>query len=352
MVCRRRTHRPRLRGALTALPVLLVAVFAAGPVAANEQAAAAYGAREDVRQFAAGIAEREGLDLSWIERQLAQAQRSPAVQRLIMPAAAGVAKNWATYRTRFVEPERISAGAAFWRANEDALRRAEERWGVPPEIVVGILGVETYYGRIMGRHRTIDALATLSFDFPSGRSDRSDFFRQELEAFLVLSAREGADPQAARGSYAGAIGLPQFMPSSINRFAIDFDGDGHVDLQNSAADAIGSVAHYLAQFGWVSGMPTHYEVAVPADLVDRAVLLAPDIVPSFTPAQFSERGAVLPESARTHDGPLALVMVENGDAAPSYFAGTRNFYVVTRYNRSSYYALAVIALGEAVRYAR
>jgi membrane-bound lytic murein transglycosylase B len=155
-----------------------------------------------------------------------------------------------------------------------------------------------------------------------------------------------------RGSYAGAIGLPQFMPGSINRWAVDFDGDGRIDLLGSAADTIGSIANYLAGFGWQRGLPTHYEVTVPLDDADRSALLAPDIVPSFSAAQFAERKAVLSEPARAHEGLLALVMVENGDAAPSYVAGTRNFYVVTRYNWSSYYALAVITLGEAVRQAR
>ena len=204
----------------------------------------------------------------------------------------------------------------------------------------------------MGNYRVLDALATLGFDFPSGRSDRSAFFRSELEEFLAFAQREGRDTGSLRGSFAGAVGLPQFMPGSINRWAVDFDGDGRIDLLGSAADTIGSIANYLAAFGWQRGMPTHYAVAVPVDLGDRAVLLAPDIVPSFSAAQFAERGAVLPGPAQAHDGPLALVMVENGAAAPSYVAGTQNFYTVTRYNRSSYYALAVITLGKAVRQAR
>ncbi len=312
----------------------------------------AYEGREDMRFFAAEVSARRGLDREWVERQLALARRQPAVEKLIMPPPAGTAKNWAAYRDRFVEPRRIAAGLAFWQAHEARLREAEARWGVPPEIVVAIIGVETFYGRHTGGFRVIDALATLAFDFPSGRKDRSAFFRGELEEFLVLCQHEGSDPQAARGSFAGAMGLPQFMPGSVRRYAIDFDGDDHIDLLASPADAIGSVAHYLASFGWQSGLPTHFDVAVPVDLGDRAVLLGPDIVPSFTSAMFAQRGAVLSDAGRAHDGPLALVMLENGDAAPTFVAGTSNFYVITRYNWSSYYALAVITLAAALRRAR
>jgi len=223
---------------------------------------------------------------------------------------------------------------------------------VPPEIVVAIVGVETFYGRITGAFRVVDALATLAFDFPSGRSDRSAFFRSELEEVLVLAQREGLDPLRLRGSFAGAMGLPQFMPSSINRFAIDFDGDGHIDLLRSRADVVGSVGHYLAQHGWERGMSTHYAVAVPVDSAERAALLGPDIVPSFSAGQFAKAGARLDVAGEKHVGLLALVELQNGARAPSYVAGTQNFYVVTRYNWSSYYALAVIELAQALLQAR
>ena len=316
---------------------------------AASAAATAYGRREDVLRFAAEVATRHGLDASALERQLAEARKLPSVQRLIMPPPAGTAKNWAAYRERFVEPQRIQAGLAFWRANERWLEAAEARWGVPASLVVGIIGVETFYGRHTGSFRAIDALATLAFDFPPGRRDRSEFFRSELEHLLLLAHREKVEPASYKSSYAGALGLPQFMPGSLNRWAVDFDEDGHIDLHRNPADAIGSVAHYLAAFGWVRDMPTHYPVAAPVDVSDRAVLLAPDILPSFTPAQFSQRDAELPEPARQHEGLLALVELQNGDAAPSYVAGTSNFYAVTRYNWSSYYAMAVIELGQAVR---
>ena len=314
--------------------------------------APAYGQRDDIRTFAAGVAERRGLDAAWVEQQLAQARRIDSVQKLMMPAPAGTAKDWGAYHDRFVEPRRITAGAAFWQVNADALQRAEARYGVPAALIVGIVGVETYYGRHTGGFRVLDALATLSFDFPSGRSDRSGFFRSELEEFLVLCQREGLDPQVPRGSFAGAMGLPQFMPGSINRHAIDFDGDGRIDLTGSSTDAIGSIAHYLAQFGWQPGMPATFAVTPPPPGEDLQALLGPDILPSFTAAQFAERGALLPPEARAHAGPLALVLLDNGGRPPTYVAGTQNFYAITRYNWSSYYAMAVLALGEAVARAR
>ena len=308
-----------------------------------------YGSRDDVVRFAEGVAERRGLDLGWVKNALEQARFIPVVTRYIMPPPAGTAKNWAAYRARFVEPIRIRAGVAFWGANQRWLGQAEDLYGVPPEVIIGIIGVETIFGRQMGNFRVIDALATLAFDFPSGRKDRSAFFKDELESWFVLCKSEGVDPLAWRGSYAGALGMAQFMPSSFNKYAVDFDGDGHVDLHDNAADVIGSVANYLAEFGWKRGMPARFDVRPPSETSERAALLAPDIVPTFTAGEMIEHGAWLPEAALSVDSLLALVELQNGDGAPTYVAGTTNFYALTRYNWSSYYAMAVLALGEAVR---
>ena len=364
-------HRPTLLQPLV-LASIAAALLLAGPTAHARKKKAApsavqsddapdvvtYGQRDDVMRFGAELAERRGLDPTWVQAALQRARFQPVVTKFIMPPPAGTAKNWAVYRSRFVEPIRIRAGLAFWRANEKWLKLAEELYGVPPEIVVGIVGVETIYGQQMGNFRVIDALATLAFDFPTGRKDRAPFFRDELESFFVMCRSEGLDPLQPKGSFAGAMGMPQFMPSSFNKYAVDLDGDGHVDLRNNPADVIGSVAHYLAEFGWQRGLPTRFEVAVPVATSDRAVLLGPDILPTFTLAEFTERGARLGDAAIATDarlaesgggvGKLALVELQNGDAAPSYVAGTANFYAVTRYNWSSYYALAVIELGEAV----
>ena len=320
----------------------------AGPADGSE----AYGRSPAVQAFAEEMAQRHGLSPEWIERQLAGARRLPSVQRLIMPPPIGTPKNWAVYRDRFVEPQRIEAGLRFWQAHRRWFDEAESRWGVPASIVAAVIGVETFYGRHTGSFRAIDALATLAFDFPPGRRDRSALFRDELGELLALARREGRDPASFKGSYAGALGLPQFLPSSISRWAVDFDGDGHIDLLANPADAIGSVAHYLAAFGWESGLPTHHPVEPPDQPQDRAHLLGPDIVPSFTAAQMSERGARLSAPGHPEDALLALVELENGDGPRSYVAGTRNFWVVTRYNWSSYYAMAVIDLADALRRAR
>jgi membrane-bound lytic murein transglycosylase B len=318
--------------------------------------AKAYGTRDDVRAFAQELASQRGLDADWALQQLAQARRIDSVQKLMMPptteAGTPAPKDWGAYRDRFVEPRRITAGAAFWQVNAEALGRAEARFGVPVEVIVGVAGVETFYGRLNGAFRVIDALATLAFDFPEGRSDRSAFFRSELAEFLVLCRREGLDPQTAKGSFAGAMGMAQFMPGSINRYAVDFDGDGRVDLTGSSADAIGSIANYLAQHGWQRGQPATYAVHAPADEAQRNRLLQPDIQPSFSAAQFAEAGAELEPSGRDHTGPLALVQLENGHRPASYVAGTQNFYVLTRYNWSSLYAMAVLELGAAVKQLR
>ncbi|HWI83791.1 MAG TPA: lytic murein transglycosylase B [Ramlibacter sp.] len=303
-------------------------------------------------RWADDVAQRRGLDREWVRQAIARAQFLPVVARLMQPPPPGTAKNWRVYRSRFIDPVRIAAGVRFWQRNEETLRRAQQEYGVPPEIVVGIIGVETIYGQQMGTFRVLDALATLAFNFPESHpraAERRDYFRGELEQFLSLQARREADPLQPLGSYAGAIGMPQFMPSSIHRWAVDFDGDGRIDLVRSPADVIGSVANYFKSYGWQPGMPTHYPVGFDPARLDKEALLAPDILPTFSVASFTAKGATLDGPALAHQGPLALVELQNGEAQPQYVAGTENFYVITRYNWSSYYAMAVIELGQAVK---
>lgn len=308
-----------------------------------------YGEREDAMAWAEAVAASTDLPRAWVRAQVSQARRQAAVIRAVTPAPAGSEKNWGAYRARFIEPVRTRAGLAFWEQHASTLARAEQQYGVPASLIVGVIGVETLYGRHMGDHRVIDALATLAFDFPRSHPRepaRTAFFQQELLELLLLSREHGIEPTSLRGSYAGAVGWPQFIPSSWRRYAVDFDGDGRIDLLNNPVDVIGSVANYFVAFGWQPGMPTHYPVALSPQADDLPGLLAPDIVPSFDLSSFSAKGAVLTGPALNHSGLLALVRLENGAAMPSHIAGTQNFYVVTRYNWSSYYALAVIELGE------
>ena len=316
------------------------------------RAVVTYASRPEAMAFADDLASRRDLDREWVRRAIGQARFLTNVPRLMQPPPAGTPKNWRVYRSRFIDPIRIAAGVRFWQDNADTLAKAEAEYGVPASIIVGIIGVETIYGQQMGSFRVLDALTTLAFDFPAVHpraKERTEFFRGELEQFLSLQSRTGGDPTVPLGSYAGAMGMPQCMPSSWVRWAVDYDGDGRIDLRNSTADTIGSVANYFKAFGWKTGMPTHYPVRFDAATLDMETLMAPDILPTFSVANFMARGAVLEGEALTHGGPLALVELQNGSEAPQYVAGTENFYVITRYNWSSYYAMAVLELGQAVR---
>ena len=302
-------------------------------------------------EFADDLAARRNLDPAWVKNAIGQARYNPIVARLMQPAAKPFVKNWRAYRGRFIDPIRIAAGVKFWQTNAATLARAESQYGVPIDIIVGIIGVETIYGRDTGSFRVMDSLVTLAFDFPASHpraKERAEFFKGEVEQFLTLQSRRSADPFEPRGSFAGAMGMPQFMPSSWVKYAVDFDGDGLIDLHNSTADVIGSVANYFKAFNWQPGMPTHYPVAFDKTRLDMDALMAPDILPTFSAASFAGKGAVLDAAGAAHTGPLALIELLNGPDAPQYVAGTENFYAITRYNWSSYYAMSVIELGREV----
>jgi membrane-bound lytic murein transglycosylase B len=319
--------------------------------AASPAAGPTYAKRQDVNEWAEQMAKSSQLDVKWVKAQLAQARFIPSIPKLILPPTQISKKNWNAYQARFIEPKRIEAGVQFWKENQSTLDRAEQTFGVPPWLVVGIIGVETFYGQHTGNFRTLDALSTLTFDFPKEHpraTERQAFFSKELAQFLMLAHKEKVKPSSIKGSYAGALGLPQFMPSSWIKFAVDFDDDQHIDLFANKVDVIGSVANYFKAFQWQSGMPTHYPVTFNRELLDMDALMAPDILPSFSIANFVAKGAVIDGEALAHKGPLALIELLNGDDPPSYVAGTENFYAITRYNWSSYYAMAVIELGQAV----
>jgi membrane-bound lytic murein transglycosylase B len=348
-------------------PALLAALLAFGALSTTPASAQAsgdrravtavrgtipYATRDDAMRFADDVAARRNLDRNWVRTTIGAARLLPNVPRLMLPAPVGTAKNWRVYRSRFIDPVRIAAGARFWRDNAATLARAEAEYGVPPEIVVGIIGVETIYGRNMGNFRVIDALATLSFDFPQAHpraAERVAFFRGELESFLSTESHTAEDPLVPLGSYAGAMGMPQFMPSSMAKYAVDFDGDGRIDLVNNPADVIGSVASYFRGFGWQRGMPSTFPVRFDTTRLQMPILMAPDIKPTFSADSFMATGAMLDGEAQSFAGLLALIELQNGAESPSYVAGTQNFYVITRYNWSSYYAMSVLDLGNEVK---
>ena len=302
-----------------------------------------------VKALASRLSAEHQLPKAWVQQNIAKTRLLPQVQQMVLPPVSPTAKNWQAYRSRFLQSARIQAGVAFARLHEEALKSAETRYGVPVAYVLGVLGVETFYGQHQGQFKVLDTLATLSMAFPKEHpyaSERQAFFENELGHHLK-QLRQQPSLKNQLGSFAGASGWPQFMPSSIAKFAVDFDGDGRIDLARSPVDAIGSVAHYFQAFGWQTGMPTHFEVKVNATEADLAALLAPDIVPSWSLAHLQDKGVEV-MSASGYAQPLALVQLFNADDPPSYVAGTENFFVITRYNRSSYYALAVIDLGDAV----
>jgi len=345
--------------ALACLPLMFPGHALASKKSAVRKASVAksytYQNRKDAMAFADDVAQQQGLDRDWVRQTIGEARFMPAIQQQMQPAGHGFIKNWNAYRSRFIEPHRIETGIEFWRNNADALTRAEKEYGVPPEVIVGIIGVETIYGRHMGSYRVIDALTTLAFDFPkTAERDRSQFFQEELAQFLILQKQAGLDPASVKGSYAGAIGMGQFMPSSWVKYAVDFDGDGAIDLRNSPADAIGSIANFLKSSNWHPNMPAYYPVSFDEARLNTTTLLAPDIKPTFDVKTMNENGVLLDEKAAQHQGPLALVELLNGDpkadgGPATYVAGTENFYAISRYNRSSYYTLAVIELGETIK---
>jgi membrane-bound lytic murein transglycosylase B len=324
---------------------------AATAAKAKDKAAAGYARRADVRAFVDELVQEYGFSRGELLRVFAAAryQRKiiEAMQRPLLEPP-----KWYDYSAPFLSQERIDGGVAYWNAHAGELARAEATFGVPAEIVVAILGVETFYGRNTGRQRALDALTTLAFDYPR----RAAFFRGELKAYLVLARDLGAPPAALRGSFAGALGVPQFMPGSYRDFAIDFDGDGRVDLWGSSADVIGSVANYLARHDWQRGQP----VLLPATLAPEAR----DAVLRKLDGGLSERrsldawageGVTTTAPDALAADPVGLLSLEEWSAAgedASYWIACNNFYVITRYNRSRLYAAAVTELAAAIRNAR
>ncbi|MGM0593396.1 MAG: lytic murein transglycosylase B [Pseudomonadota bacterium] len=254
-------------------------------------------------------------------------------------------KPWYQYRPIFVTASRIRQGVDFWHDNQALLEQAEKEYGVPAHIIVAIIGVETRYGRHSGRYRVMDALSTLAFDYPK----RSDFFRRQLEAFLLMSREEQRDPLEFLGSYAGAMGMPQFIPSSFRAYAVDFDGDGRRDLWENTSDVIGSVANYFAEHKWQPGEPITSRATLhgeaPTELVEKGYK------PSLTMAQLRQAG-IRPVDDYNDSDKVALLALESTPGKMQYWVAQHNFYVITRYNHSPLYAMAVHQLAEAIRTTR
>lgn len=304
-----------------------------------------YAQRDEVQGFVARMILDHGFSGSNLLSLFSQVRPAETSIRLMTPAPAGTRRSWTTYRSRMVEPTRIREGVRFWREHAPILRQASEKFGVPEDIIVAIIGIETLYGRHTGDYRVIDTLTTLAFDYPR----RSQFFLEELEQFLLMSRDMSLDPTSLRGSFAGAIGLPQFMPGSIRRHAVDFDRDGVIDLVSSPADAIGSVANFLAAHGWQPGGETHYPVLIENEERARPAVEA-GIPPRMLRKELAALGVTSPRRI-TDTERLVLVDLPDGTET-QYVLGTQNFYVITRYNRSYFYAMVVIELAQALRKSR
>jgi membrane-bound lytic murein transglycosylase B len=301
---------------------------------------AGYGNEPQVQEFVAVMVDKYGFDRDELLAVLGQAERRDDIIELMnRPAEKRLA--WYEYRKIFLTDSRIEGGVAFWKQHADILAKAEEVFGVDPQVVVAIIGVETRYGSNTGRHRVLDALATLAFDYPP----RSQFFTSELEQYLVLAREEDIDLLSATGSYAGAMGYGQFIPSSYRNYAVDFDADGKRDLWNSPMDIIGSVANYFHVHGWEDRAPVAVRAEVSGD--DYPALLELGYEPN-TALHAMRHDGVTPVTPMPDDLEAALLAFEQPDG-PEYWLGFNNFYVITRYNHSPLYAMAVYQLSEEIR---
>lgn len=305
-------------------------------------ATASYAERPEAQAFVTEVAQRNGFDPAALLEEFRGASYQARVVRAIMPPRNPRIRSWRVYRSRYLDPARLEGGQQFWARHEEALRAAEAQYGVPPEIVVAIIGVETIFGRMTGDFQTLSALATLAFDYPP----RAELFRSELEALLLLARDRGQSPGSFYGSFAGALGLPQFLPSSYRRYAVDFDNDGGIDLSGSPADAIGSVANFLQQHGWRRGGIVAVRAQLPPE--GPGTLADGGVEPKYTAAELALNGIVAPAATE----PSALIDLVSPDRPTEYWLGFQNFYVLTRYNRSSFYAMAVFQLAQALREAR
>lgn len=299
----------------------------------------------DVVEFIQRMSEQHGFDRSVLTASFVDQRPDPRVIRIMTPAPAQLTPNWLAYRERFVNSRRINRGVAFWDDYADTLDKAAREYGVPAETIVAIIGVETEYGRNMGSFNVLNALASVGFY----GERRREFFQGELEQYLLLARENALDLSTTRGSFAGAMGIPQFMPSSQRRWGVDYDGDGRIDLAHSPVDAIASVANFLKSHGWQKDEATVIPVSAPQPL--PATFDKVDVKPGIPLVQYRDAGFEFSSRLR-ESTPATLVSLSSPHAATQYWLGLNNYYVITRYNRSAAYAMSVIELGNAIRDAR
>ena len=295
---------------------------------------------DKIRVFAREMAQQHQFDQAELEQLLKNARIHQTILDAISRPAE--AKPWHEYRPIFVNKQRIKGGVAFWNDNALTLKKASQKYGVPAEIIVAIIGVETRYGQHKGRFPVIDSLSTLAFAYPP----RSRFFRGELKQFLLMTREENINPLKQLGSYAGAMGLPQFIASSFRNYAVDFDGDGTRDLWNNTSDAIGSVANYFKRHGWKQGEPIAHRAIIRGQKYKK--LLNDDLKPQWSLAQLRSHG-VQPAQKVPAKLEGTLLELDTGTSKPEYWLGWDNFYVITRYNHSAHYSMAVFQLANEIR---
>lgn len=281
----------------------------------------------------------EGFDRQAVRDVLVKAERKDSILKAISrPAEKRL--TWGEYRNIFLKQKRINQGVSFWNTHADTLARAEKTYGVPAEIIVAIIGVETRYGRNMGSYRVVDALATLGFDYPK----RGKFFRGQLKEYFYLMQEEQVAPFSLKGSYAGAMGFGQFIPSSFRHYAVDFDGDGKKDIWNNPVDAIGSVANYFKAHHWKTGEPVRSNVVMTK--MAESTWANQGLKPELTLAQWAEKGVQTRRDLALENKATLMRLEKDGEF--QYWLGLHNFYVITRYNHSRLYAMAVYELSQAV----
>ena len=293
----------------------------------------------DYPAFVQKMTTEHGFDKAQLDQIFVAAERKDSILAAISRPAERTL-TWGEYRKIFLTPQRVAGGLTFWNRHRSALERAAQKFGVPPEIIVAIIGVETRYGGNMGSYRVVDALATLGFDYPP----RAKFFLGELEHYLLLTREQGFDPLHLKGSYAGAMGLGQFIPSSYRAYAFDFDESGQADIWSNPVDAIGSVANYFSMHGWKQNQPVT-QLASPKPVVDDSVTNT-SLKPALNAEQLISAGLNVPEDGG--EGELYTAMKLETDDGIEYWLGRHNFYVITRYNHSRLYAMAVYQLSQEI----